>query len=62
MVGNEEANNERVDKEAKRFSDILRGNVSDTYVQNELHAVKTPVERPQYAMSGRPQYAMPSTF
>ena len=41
VVGGDEENDERVEKEAEQYGDILRGNFMDTYVQNELHTVKT---------------------
>jgi len=41
VVGGDEVNDERVEKEAEQYGDILRGNFMDTYVQNEQHTVKT---------------------
>ena len=41
VVGGDEVNDERVEKEAEQYGDILRGNFMDIYVQNELHTVKT---------------------
>lgn len=41
VVGCDEMNDERVEKESQRYGDILRGNFLDTYVQNELHTVKS---------------------
>ena len=41
VVGCDEVNDERVEREAKMYEDILRGHFLDTYVQNEQHTVKT---------------------
>ena len=40
VVGCDDVSDERVEKESQTYSDILRGNFLDTYVQNELHTVK----------------------
>lgn len=40
VVGCDEVNDERVEKEAGIYGDILRGNFFDLYAQNELHTVK----------------------
>lgn len=41
VVGCDEVNDERVEKEAKTYGDILREIFFDSYIQNELHTVKT---------------------
>ena len=63
VVGCDEVSDERVEKEAQKYGDILRGNFLDTYVQNELHTVKillglkwaTSMCNPQYILKVNPE-------
>ena len=40
-VGCDDSSEARVEKEAHRYGDILRGNFYDVYLQNEFHTIKT---------------------
>lgn len=58
VVGGDEVNDERVEKEAKQYGDILRGNFMDTYVQNEQHTVKTLLGLKWATSICNPQYIL----
>jgi len=58
VVGCDEVNDKRVEKESKTFRDILRGNFLDTYVQNELHTVKTLLGIKWATTMSNPQYIL----
>ncbi|KAL9987351.1 hypothetical protein ACROYT_G001641 [Oculina patagonica] len=58
VVGGDEVNDERVEKEAKQYGDILRGNFMDTYVQNDLHTVKTLLGLKWATSICNPQYIL----
>lgn len=58
VVGGDEVNDERVEKEAEQYGDILRGNFMDTYVQNELHTVKTLLGLKWATSICNPQYIL----
>lgn len=58
VVGGDEVNDERVEKEAEQFGDILRGNFMDTYVQNDLHTVKTLLGLKWATSICNPQYIL----
>lgn len=58
VVGCDEVNDERVEKEAKMYGDILRGHFLDTYVQNEQHTVKTLLGLKWAISMTKPQYVL----
>ena len=58
VVGCDEVNDERVEKEAKMHGDILRGHFLDTYVQNEQHTVKTLLGLKWAISMSNPQYLL----
>lgn len=58
VVGGDEENDERVEKEAEQYGDILRGNFMDIYVQNELHTVKTLLGLKWATSICNPQYIL----
>lgn len=58
VVGCDEVTDERVEREAQSYGDILRGNFLDTYVQNELHTVKTLLGLKWATSICNPQYIL----
>ena len=58
VVGGDEVHNERLEKEAEQYGDILRGNFMDTYVQNDLHTVKTLLGLKWATSICNPQYIL----
>ena len=58
VVGGDEVNDERVEKEAELYGDILRGNFMDIYVQNEQHTVKTLLGLKWATSICNPQYIL----
>lgn len=58
VVGGDAVNDERVEKEAEQYGDILRGNFMDTYVQNDLHTVKTLLGLKWATSICNPQYIL----
>lgn len=58
VVGGDEENDERVEKEAEQYGDILRGNFMDIYVQNEQHTVKTLLGLKWATSICNPQYIL----
>ncbi|XP_068740151.1 beta-1,3-galactosyltransferase 1-like [Montipora capricornis] len=58
VVGFDEVNDKRVDKEAGSYGDMLCGSFLDTYLQNERHTLKTLLGMKWAISAGNPEYIL----